>query len=323
MKKSILVLFLVSAAVPAVSADVFFAGRGASINASYWQVARDKVLFSDNVAEPAELFACALDTRRTRLYLGGAMNNHGMVWERDTRKDAEVQSSIPPESRVIYTLVCGPNDTLYAGGIHRYLGGMVWKKAPGGEWIKLGHPRESSMIACLAVDSRGRLLAGGYASSQGMVWSLQEGQWNRGTALNQCREINTLTVSGERVYAAGVKSDHSGGLWIFDGGSWNMGDNLKFSVAIYDSTVDPDGTIYLVGAGNENKVLWENSQGFWNAVELKDCLALYTIHSDAKGNCHAAGWNRARTGRAWYKPRKKDWGEGFNIEQCFVIRRIG
>ncbi|MCG6534762.1 MAG: hypothetical protein L7F78_08750 [Syntrophales bacterium LBB04] len=171
------------------------------------------------------------------------------------------------------------------------------------------------------MDKNGKIFAGGAAGALGKVWIFNDGKWNRGQDLNGSREINTLCISKDVVYAAGKKADDSAGIWTFEGDSWKTGDNIKFAVAIYTSAVTPSGVVYFGGAGKENKVIWENSQGFWNAIELDDCLALYALYSDKNGNVYTGGWNKKRRARFWAWDRK-NWDKGTDIENCFVVRAI-
>ena len=302
-----------------LGAEVYMAGRGQSIDASLWTVKKGKIIDQSVIHDKAEVFACFSPETKDKVFLGGTLNNNGIVWIRNL-ETKEITTDLLPECRTVYALAVGADGTLYAAGAHYYLGGVVWKKSPDREWESMGALVNCSVLSAIAVDSKGKIFTGGISSSVGKVWIYNEGQWNRGQDLTNAREINTLCIARDIVYAAGKKADNTGGLWLFQGDAWVMGDNLKFSSAIYTSTVDSSGVVYLAGAGIENKVLWENSEGYWDAHELKEGLAVYTLFTDKKG-IYAAGWNKQRKGRFWYKARK-EWNEGSDIRNCFVIRSI-
>ena len=300
--------------------DPILVGRGGTIDVSVWNVKKGTLGEKQTIVDKAEVFTAILSEKGDTLYLGGTFNNAGTLWKKNL-KTGEVTAEEIPLARTVYSLILSKEGVLYAAGTHHYLGGGIWKKSPDGEWEQFGIPVNSSVIYSLVIDKKGRIFASGAAGAFGKVWVYDNSQWSRGQELNGSREINTLCVSGDTIYAAGKKADDSAGIWTFQGESWKTGDNLKFATAVYTSTVTPDGYVYLGGAGKENKVLWENSQGFWNAVELEDCLALYALYSDSKGNIITAGWNKKRKGRVWFK-NKKNWDKGQDIENCFVIRSV-
>ena len=302
-----------------LGAEVYMAGRGQSIDAYLWTAQKGKISDPAVIHEKAEVFACFASEEKNQVFLGGTLNNNGTVWIRDLKTEQIVAENLP-ESRTVYALTLSSDGTLYAAGVHNYLGGVVWKKSPDREWESMGALVNCSVLSAILVDPNGKIYTGGISSSTGKVWIYNQGQWNRGQELANAREINTLCMAGDVVYAAGKKQDNTGGLWLFKGDSWTMGDNLKFSTAIYASTVDSNGVVYLAGAGIENKILWENSEGYWNALELKEGLAIYALFAEKKG-VYAAGWNKQRKGRFWYKA-KKEWNEGTDIKNCFVIRSI-
>ncbi|MBN2144142.1 MAG: hypothetical protein JW774_05910 [Candidatus Aureabacteria bacterium] len=301
--------------------EVMLTGRQMPLDAAYWILnKKGKAGKGEIISNQAEVFCCLQN--RTDFCFGGCKDDEGAVWMKN-REKGETTLTRPPESRMIYALAYSEKeDALYCAGTHVNLGGAFWEKKGDSDW---GQPQilmNSSVIYSLAVDDKDRIFAGGLMGTHGKVWIKNQGEWNHGTNLNQAKEINTLTISGNSIFAGGKKNDLSGGEWEFKGEAWTAGNPLKFSVGIYTSITAKDGTVYFGGAGNENKVIWENSGGFWNAVELKDCLALYTLFCDLEGNLYAAGWNKQRKGRLWIKKRKKDWDEGTDIENCFVIRGI-
>ncbi len=302
-----------------LGAEVFMAGRGHSIDASLWTANKGKIGDQSVISDRAEVFACFSPEKKDKVFLGGTLNNNGTVWIKNL-ETGEITTELLPQCRTVYALTLGVDGTLYAAGAHYYLGGGVWKKSPDREWESMGALVNCSVLSAIVVDSSGKIFTGGISSSVGKVWIYNDAQWNRGQDLVNAREINTLCIAKDVVYAAGKKSDNTGGLWFFQGDAWAMGDNLKFSTAIYASAVDSSGVIYLAGAGIENKILWENSEGYWNAHELKEGLAIYTLFTEKKG-VYAAGWNKQRKGRFWYKA-KKEWNEGSDIRNCFVIRSI-
>ena len=318
IKSALLVLYFLFLQVGFIYSDIYFAGRGDSISAQVWDVKKNDIKNKKLLAMHGELFTVVKSKLGDVVYYGGALNNSGVVWERNLQS-GEVKSFILPESRIIYALLSLKDGTIFAAGTHNYKGGYVWKKEYGKEWKKISRPPQATVITSLLVDN-GKVFAGGFAKTDGKIWIFSDGEWNNGFALNSSAEINTLIKSKEIIYAAGLKKNAQGGVWKFNGNSWQEGTNLKFSHYIYASAVGKDGVVYLVGAGDENKVLWENSQGFWNAVELDDCLAIYAIHVDQNNYVYAAGWNKSRKGKFWLK--KKKWNKGKDIKGCFVIRGI-
>ncbi|EKD26900.1 MAG: hypothetical protein ACD_79C00972G0006 [uncultured bacterium] len=305
-----------------ISAETYFAGRSASkIEAAYWIYKSKKEFEKKIIADRGEVFACLNNQKEKKLYFGGALNNKGAIWQINYN-DEIISYETPKESRSIYSLLITDNGDIYAGGLHIYLGGFVWLKKAGSEWEQLGYPVGAAMISSLAIDSKGRLFAGGFAQSEGKVWLYSNNKFDIGSVLNMAKEINCLEVHKDVIYAGGIKSNNTGGVWFNEGDNWKEGENLKFSTGIYASTINPEGVIYFVGAGDEKRHVWENSKGFWNAIELDDCISLYSIESYKDGSIYAAGWNGKRKGQVWIKSKKSNEWNAFALDDCFVIRSI-
>lgn len=301
--------------------EVYLAGRGSDIDSYLWEFNEKKNPYEIILAKRGENFSILKDEKNRIIYSAGALNNNGIIWEYNLINKT-VSSEYLSESRVIYSLAYDPiNEVLYAAGVHEYLGGYIWKKEKNSIWEKIGSPEKSSMITSILVDDKGRVFIAGLAYSNGVIWILDKGVLTNGTILNNAVSINVLLKTKNKIYAAGKKKNQNGGIWGFDGNSWKEGNELKFSNNIYTGAVDNNDIIYLAGAGDENKVLWENSKGFWNAVELKECLAIYAFYIDNK-SFYVGGWNKNRKGRVWHKSKNSDWNEGLDIPNCFVIRAI-
>jgi hypothetical protein len=299
--------------------DLILAGRSKDIDVSFWTMNSNKVGEKIVIQERAEVFA-VIKVEET-LYLGGTLNTQGCVWEKNL-KTGEVNSTFLKDSAFIYSLCNLPNNTLVAAGTHPNLGGGIWRKTKGGPWSDFEAVPKSTVISCLTLGSDEILFAGGSYRGKGKVWIWNQNFWSQGEYLNQAKEINTLCFAKGIVYAGGQKEPILGGLWEFNGKTWNTGTDLKFSNAIYASTVNKNGAVYLAGAGSKQKSIWENGDGFWNAISLDSCLSIYAIHTDTNGLVCAAGWNNKRTGSAWIQDTEKKWSQEVSIADCFVVRGI-
>ncbi len=319
MIRPMIVCFSFLSCLSLAFSDAILVGRGKAIDVSLWDVLSDKIGDKVLVQDKAEVFV--VTKSEETLYFGGTMNGKGCVWEKNL-KSGQVTSVFLNDSALLYALCWLQDGTLVAAGTHPNLGGGVWRKAKGGEWGAFESVPKSTVISCLALGPGGLMFAGGVYRGKGKVWVCDQGVWTQGEYLNQAKEVNTLCVAKGIVYAGGQKENMAGGLWEFDGKAWNTGTDLKFSKAVYASTVSKEGAVFLAGAGSEQKSVWENGEGFWNAVSLEHCLSLYAIHRDGNGNVYAAGWNDQRTGSVWTQDAKKSWSAAASVPDCFVVRGI-
>lgn len=190
IKSALLVLYFLFLQVGLIYSDIYFAGRGDSISAQVWDVKKNDIKNKKLLAIYGELFAVIKSKLDDVVYYGGALNNSGVVWERNLQS-GEVKSFILPESRIIYALLSLKNGTIFAAGTHNYKGGYVWKKEYGKEWKTISRPPQATVITSLLVDN-GKVFAGGFAKTDGKVWIFSDGEWNNGFALNSSAEVNTL-----------------------------------------------------------------------------------------------------------------------------------
>lgn len=295
-------------------AKAVFSGRTPGIDSAIWQVNETPLI----IEKGAEVFSSV--TIAAGNLFGGSFQDDGLLWLVD--RNQKITSFVPEGSRAIYTMIKENESTILLGGLHKNLGGGVWRFNLNDMTVSGVTILDDATVIYGLAKMGDRLFAGGVSRGNGKVWACNDNTWDKGQFLYNAVEVTSLTAGNNAVYASGMKKNKSGAYWVFQGDSWKEGQNLKFADSIYASCIDKDGFLYFAGAGQQGKVLWENTKGFWNAISLEDCLALYTIFQSGDGSMYVAGWNKDRRGAFWQTFKDREWKKGPGLQDCFVIRSV-